>query len=109
MELNSMTCTHLPPVRVILVEDLQNFATVEAKASLLAGNQVIMSGVVIKVAFHKCLMAQKHKQSKLLLTQKEFVYLTPSCFFTFVKLCILIGQKVLINFLTVCCNMLTFR
>lgn len=59
----SVTCTHLPPVGVILVENLQDFATVEPKASLLAGDQIVVSGVVIKVAFHKCLMVQKYTWS----------------------------------------------
>lgn len=58
-----VTCTHLPPVGVILVENLQDFATVEPKASLLAGDQIIVSGVVIKVAFHKRLTVQKHTRS----------------------------------------------
>lgn len=73
-----LTCTHLPPVGVVLVEDLQDFAAVEAKASLLAGDQVVVSGVVIKVAFHKRLMVQKHTRSRSLLTQDAFIYLSPS-------------------------------
>lgn len=67
-----MACTHLPPVRIILVEDLQNFTAVEAKASLLAGDQVIICGVVIKVAFHKRLTVQKHTQSRYSITKHLF-------------------------------------
>lgn len=55
-----VACTHLPPVGVILVEDLQDFAAVEPKASLLAGDQIVVSGIVIEVAFHIRLIVQKH-------------------------------------------------
>lgn len=47
--------TNLPPVEVLLVKDLQNISTVEAKPRLFTGNQVVMRWVVIKVTLHKCL------------------------------------------------------
>lgn len=43
----------LPPVQVLLVEDLQDVSTAEAQSRLLAGNQVVVRRVVIKVALHK--------------------------------------------------------
>lgn len=45
--------TDLPPVKVLLVENLQNVTTVEAKSRLLARNQVIVRRVVVKVALYK--------------------------------------------------------
>lgn len=85
-----MTCTHLPPVRVILVEDLQDFAAVEPKSSLLAGDQIIVSGVVIEVAFHERLMVRKHTRFRSVLTRDAFIYL--GLFGT--KFWILIGQRI---------------
>lgn len=49
----------LPPVWVLLVEDLQDISAAEAKPRLLAGNQVVVSRVVIKVTLHIGLK-QKH-------------------------------------------------
>lgn len=45
--------TDLPPVKVLLVENLQNVSTAEAKACFLAGNQVIMGWVIIEVTLYK--------------------------------------------------------
>ena len=47
--------TDLPPVEVLLVKDLQNVSAAEAEACLLAGNQVVVGRVVIKVTLHKSL------------------------------------------------------
>lgn len=43
----------LPPVQVLLVEDLQDVSAAEAQPRLLAGNQVVVRRVVVKVALHK--------------------------------------------------------
>ena len=45
----------LPPVEVFLIEDLQDVSAAEAKPRLLAGNQVVMGGVVVKVTLDKSL------------------------------------------------------
>lgn len=46
-------CADLPPVKVLLVENLQNVSTAEAKPCFLAGYQVIMGWVVVKVTLYK--------------------------------------------------------
>lgn len=45
--------TDLPPVKVLLVENLQNVPTVEAKSRFLTRNQVIVRRVVVKVTLYK--------------------------------------------------------
>lgn len=50
---NAGGCSDLPPVEVLLIENLQNVSTVEAKPCLLTGNQVIMGRVVVKVTLYK--------------------------------------------------------
>lgn len=52
--------TDLPPVEVLLVKDLQNVSTAEAKPCLLTGNQVIMRWVVVKVTLYKGLKRSTH-------------------------------------------------
>lgn len=54
--------SHLPPVQVLLVEDLQDVSAAEAQARLLAGDQVVVRRVVIKVALHKSLKWKKRLQ-----------------------------------------------
>lgn len=46
-------CTDLPPVKVLLIENLQNVSTAEAEPGFLTGNQVIMGWVIVEVALHK--------------------------------------------------------
>ena len=45
--------TYLPPVEVLLIENLQDVSTVKAKPCLLTGNKVIMGWVVVKVTLNK--------------------------------------------------------
>ena len=47
--------TDLPPVEVLLIEDLQDVSAAEAKPRLLTGDQVVMGGVVVKVTLDKSL------------------------------------------------------
>lgn len=50
--------TDLPPVKVLLVENLQNVSTAEAKSRFFTGNQVIVRWVVVKVTLYKGLKRQ---------------------------------------------------
>lgn len=45
--------TDLPPVEILLVENLQDVSAAEAKPRFLTGNQVIMGWVVVKVTLYK--------------------------------------------------------
>lgn len=45
--------TYLPPVEVLLIENLQDVSTVKTKPCLLTGNKVIMGWVVVKVTLNK--------------------------------------------------------
>lgn len=51
---------HLPPVDVVLVDNLQDVARLEPQAGLLAGNQVVVGRVVVVVAFEEDLEARRH-------------------------------------------------
>ena len=44
---------YLPPIEVLLVENLQDVSAVEAEPRFLTGNQVVMGRVVVKVTLYK--------------------------------------------------------
>jgi hypothetical protein len=46
---------YLPPVRVVLVDDLQDISLVKLQTGLLAGDQVIVPRIVVKVRLHEYL------------------------------------------------------
>lgn len=49
---------HLPPVDVVLVDDLQDVSRLEPQAGLLAGNQVVVGRVVVVVTLEEDLEAR---------------------------------------------------
>lgn len=49
---------HLPPVDVVLVDDLQNVSGLEPQAGLLAGDQVVVGRVVVVVTLEEDLEAR---------------------------------------------------
>lgn len=53
------THTHLPPVRVLLVEDLKDVSTAEFESSFFTGDQVVMSRVIVKVTLYKGLQTER--------------------------------------------------
>lgn len=50
-----MPRAHLPPIGVILVYNLEQVPSVEAKACFLAGDEAVSGRVIIEVAFNKYL------------------------------------------------------
>lgn len=56
---NKRKMTDLPPVEVLLVEDLQDVSTAEAEPRLLTGDQVVVGRVVVKVTLYKGLNRAK--------------------------------------------------
>lgn len=48
---------HLPPVDVVLVDNLQNVSCLEPEAGLLAGNEVVVGRVVVVVTLEEDLEA----------------------------------------------------
>lgn len=51
--------TDLPPVKVLLVENLENVAAAEAEPCFFTGNQVIVGRVIVEVALYKGLKRLK--------------------------------------------------
>lgn len=62
---------HLPPVDVVLVDNLQDVSRLKPQASLLAGNQVVVGRVVVVVTLEEDLEA--HGQSAQVYTIQEFL------------------------------------
>lgn len=50
---------HLPPVDVVLVDDLQDVSRLKPQASLLAGNQVVIGRVVVVVTLEEDLETRR--------------------------------------------------
>jgi len=59
------THTHLPPVRVLLVEDLKDVSTAEFESSFFTGDQVVMTGVIVKVTLYKGLERERESEREI--------------------------------------------
>ena len=56
---HSLTVTHLPPIGIIHVENLEDITFGEGKSGFATGNQVVLLRVVTKVCLHEYLQTKK--------------------------------------------------
>lgn len=55
---------YLPPVGIFLVEDLKDVSAAEFQSGFFTGDEIVMSGIVVKVTLYKGLDRKKNENDE---------------------------------------------